>query len=82
MSLNIGGLAALVVFYLAIMVVGIFAAKKKGRHGSNGLETSIVADRNIGTFVGIFTMTGMYNKFKKIRAGTFYWPYSPAELCA
>lgn len=54
---NIGGVVAIVVFYLLILFVGIWAAKKKG-NGSESEEEVMLAGRNIGLFVGIFTMTG------------------------
>lgn len=56
MGLDIGGLVVLIVFYLVILVVGVFAARRYQRDAS--LETSIVANRDINTGVGIFTMTG------------------------
>jgi high affinity choline transporter 7 len=37
--------------------VGIWAAKKKG-NGGESEEEVMLAGRNIGLFVGIFTMTG------------------------
>lgn len=55
--INIGGIVAIVVFYLLILFVGIWAAKKKGS-GSESEEEVMLAGRNIGLFVGIFTMTG------------------------
>lgn len=55
--INIGGIVAIVVFYLLILIVGIWAAKKKG-NGSESEEEVMLAGRNIGLFVGIFTMTG------------------------
>ncbi len=57
--INIGGIVAIVIFYLLILVVGIWAAKKKGS-GSESEEEVMLAGRNIGLFVGIFTMTGTY----------------------
>ncbi len=55
--INIGGIVAIVVFYLLILFVGIWAAKKKG-NGGESEEEVMLAGRNIGLFVGIFTMTG------------------------
>ncbi|KAH3703512.1 high-affinity choline transporter 1-like [Dreissena polymorpha] len=57
MAVNIAGLIVLVVFYLIILIVGVLAARRKGLTGRPTLESSIVADRNISTLVGIFTMT-------------------------
>ena len=56
MGVEVAGLVVLVVFYVVILVVGVFAARRKQRGAS--LETSIVADRDINTLVGVFTMTG------------------------
>lgn len=57
MALNVVGLVAIVIFYLVILFVGIWAAKKKGS-GQADTEEVMLAGRNIGLFVGIFTMTG------------------------
>lgn len=57
MNINIAGIIGIVVFYLLILFVGIWAAKKKG-NGSESEEEVMLAGRNIGLFVGIFTMTG------------------------
>ena len=57
MHINIAGIIGIVVFYLLILIVGIWAAKKKGT-GSETEEEVMLAGRNIGLFVGIFTMTG------------------------
>ena len=58
--MNIAGLVVLVIFYLVILVVGILAARKqKASSGQrDAMESSIVARRDIGTVVGVFTMTG------------------------
>ena len=57
MSLNILGIASIVIFYLLILVVGIWAGRKK-EEGNDSEEEIMLAGRNIGLFVGIFTMTG------------------------
>ncbi|XP_046657306.1 high-affinity choline transporter 1-like [Daphnia pulicaria] len=57
--INIGGIVAIVVFYLLILFVGIWAAKKKG-NGGESEEEVMLAGRNIGLFVGIFTMTATW----------------------
>lgn len=60
MAVNIAGLVVLVVFYLVILVVGVLAARRKKRNGETSqMESSIVADRSINTWVGVFTMTGI-----------------------
>ena len=47
-------------FYVAILLVGIYATrqgKKKRRPSMDLAEDSMVAGRNIGVVVGVFTMT-------------------------
>ena len=63
MAVNIPGLIAVIVFYIIIFLVGILAAKiqaKKNRQQHiRGDEEVMLAGRNLGWFVGCFTMTGM-----------------------
>lgn len=68
MAVNIPGLVAVMVFYIVILVIGIWASRKtkkveKTCSGSKS-EVTIVGGRNINVLVGIFTMTG--------RTFTFY----------
>lgn len=61
MTTNIAGVISVVFFYIIILVVGIWAGKKKKVNPDSELEESeevMLAGRNIGMFVGIFTMTG------------------------
>ena len=55
--INIGGIVSIVVFYLMILAVGMWAAKKQPE-GDDDAEDVMLAGRSIGIFVGIFTMTG------------------------
>jgi len=62
---NIGGLISIILFYLAILGIGLFAAWKRNKHSKeNSTSTEdemnevILAGRTIGMFVGCFTMTG------------------------
>lgn len=57
--MNVVGVISIVFFYCLILSVGLWAGKKK--HTGNSEEEVMLAGRNIGLFVGIFTMTG--NKF-------------------
>lgn len=61
MAFHAEGLVAIVVFYLAILAVGIWAAWKTKNTSSEGdrSEAIIVGGRDIGLLVGGFTMTGM-----------------------
>ncbi|VDK33340.1 unnamed protein product [Anisakis simplex] len=58
------GVIAIIFFYLLILVVGIWAGRKAKNVSSmvEGQQTEevMLAGRNIGTLVGIFTMTGAF----------------------
>ena len=59
MAVNVPGLIAIIVFYLLILLVGLWAARRsRQKHGNVKSEDVMLAGRNIGAFVGIFTMTG------------------------
>lgn len=58
MSVNVGGTVALVVFYIAILAAGLWAARKKT--SDNKTEEMMVAGRSIGPLVGAFTMTATW----------------------
>ena len=61
MAVNVPGLIAVIVFYIIIFLIGILAARKK-KSGDEAVggegEEVMLAGRNIGLFVGTFTMTG------------------------
>lgn len=54
---NVAGVVSIVLFYLLILAVGIWAGRKK-EAGNDSEEEVMLAGRSIGLFVGIFTMTG------------------------
>lgn len=54
---NIAGVISIILFYILILAVGIWAGRKK-ESGNDSEEEVMLAGRNIGMFVGIFTMTG------------------------
>uniref|UniRef100_A0A915B5T7 Uncharacterized protein n=1 Tax=Parascaris univalens TaxID=6257 RepID=A0A915B5T7_PARUN len=58
------GVVAIIFFYLLILIVGIWAGRKAKNVNSmiEGEQTEevMLAGRNIGTIVGIFTMTGTF----------------------
>lgn len=59
MAVHIGGLIAIIVFYLLILLVGIWAGRKAKQSGADAnSENVMLAGRNIGLLVGVFTMTG------------------------
>lgn len=60
MTVNIAGVFSVVIFYILILAVGIWAGRKRNTDGDeNETEEVMLAGRNIGIFVGIFTMTGI-----------------------
>jgi high affinity choline transporter 7 len=60
MSVFIGGLVSIIIFYVLILGVGIWAGRKqKSTEQNPDTEEVMLAGRNIGLIVGIFTMTGI-----------------------
>lgn len=65
MAVNVLGVLGIVIFYIVILVIGIWAARARNRKKQpDDLEDEtkevILAGRSIGMFVGAFTMTGQY----------------------
>jgi len=62
MAVNVPGLVSVIIFYLIILGIGIWAAwiTKKKNDSQEKSETIMVAGRDIGLIVGSFTMTGLY----------------------
>ncbi|KAM6970293.1 high-affinity choline transporter 1-like [Aplochiton taeniatus] len=64
MAVHAEGIVAIIVFYLLILCVGIWAAWKNKNsgvsEGTNRSETIMVGGRDIGLFVGGFTMTATW----------------------
>lgn len=62
MTIHVEGLVAIVLFYVLILFVGIWAAWKNKNSGvgesGDRSESIMVGGRDIGLFVGGFTMTG------------------------
>jgi high affinity choline transporter 7 len=58
----IAGLVSMIVFYLLILSVGIWAGRKqKSTEKNPDTEELMLAGRSIGLIVGIFTMTGKFS---------------------
>jgi high affinity choline transporter 7 len=55
----IGGVISIILFYVLILGVGMWAGRKK-ESGNDSEEEVMLAGRNIGMFVGIFTMTATW----------------------
>ena len=61
MVVHVGGLVSIIIFYVLILMVGIWAGRKqKSTEKSPDTEEIMLAGRNIGLLVGIFTMTATW----------------------
>lgn len=73
MAIHVEGLVAIALFYLLILFVGIWAAWKNKKSGvgdsTDQSESIMVGGRDIGLFVGGFTMTGKFNTTLELRLG-------------
>lgn len=66
MGVYVIGLTGVIVFYVAVLGVGIWAAvvkKKKSRQGQDGM---ILANRGLGPVLGIFTLIGEFYKLNEL----------------
>lgn len=81
MTVNIPGVISVVIFYIIILAVGIWAGRKK-KSDNNELETEevMLAGRNIGIFVGIFTMTGNNMNMITSRSSMKYEPVNTVSI--
>ena len=64
-GINVLGLISVIVFYLAVLAVGLWAGWKQRKErremearGEGDQSVTILAGRNIGPFVGVLTMGG------------------------
>ncbi|XP_065292429.1 high-affinity choline transporter 1-like isoform X2 [Dermacentor albipictus] len=86
MAINIPGLLAIVFFYFLILVVGIWAGRKNDAPRRSTLSMSMgegsnimLAGRNIGLFIGVFTMTGGYLFAVKMRKAGYKTMLDPFQ---
>ena len=56
--MQVGAIVGLAFFYVFILVIGIVASWKKRNVGESNSDRAIVAGRDIGLVVGVFTLTG------------------------
>ena len=56
-GINIWGLVSIIIFYLIVLLIGIYAGWKQ-RKLATDQENVMLAGRNIGLFVGVLTMGG------------------------
>lgn len=78
-GLNVVGLISIIVFYIAVLLVGVWAGwrqrkivKNEGR--TQDQEEVMLAGRNIGLFVGILTMGGNI-EMRPTDSILFFWSF-------
>ena len=57
-GVNWWGLGGVLVFYFAVLFIGIYASWRSKAYKGTDSEDVMLAGRDLGLFVGIFTMTG------------------------
>lgn len=64
MAINLVGISSVGVFYLLVLMVGVYGAWKQKKssagHNSEKPEEIMLAKRNLGIFVGVLTMTATW----------------------
>ncbi|XP_028656273.1 high affinity choline transporter 1-like [Erpetoichthys calabaricus] len=82
MAVHIPGLLAVIVFYVIILITGIWASRKSKREEEKCTgersEVSVVGGRNLSVWVGVFTMTATWIGGGFI-LGTAEMVYNPSE---
>lgn len=70
MAVNVPGLIAIVVFYLLVLGIGIWASykskQKQRKSAATGMEMSLLGSRSINWVVGVFTLTGEHGTVLKM----------------
>ncbi|CAH1244555.1 SLC5A7 [Branchiostoma lanceolatum] len=81
MAVNIPGIIAIVIFYLLILGIGLWAARRGAKKNPDGPESEdvMLAGRDIGLVVGMFTMTGGLFFAKKMRAAGYVTMLDPFQ---
>ncbi|XP_049430226.1 high-affinity choline transporter 1-like isoform X2 [Epinephelus fuscoguttatus] len=83
MAVNVPGLVAVVVFYIVILVIGIWASRKSKKVektcAGTKSEVTIIGGRNISVLVGVFTMTGGLFFAKPMRSKRYVTMLDPFE---
>uniref|UniRef100_A0A0B6ZWB1 Uncharacterized protein n=1 Tax=Arion vulgaris TaxID=1028688 RepID=A0A0B6ZWB1_9EUPU len=60
MSINIPGLVSIIVFYIIILIIGIWASRKSRVATNLSTEDVWLANRSLGVFIGVFTTTATW----------------------
>ncbi|XP_033109809.1 high-affinity choline transporter 1-like isoform X2 [Anneissia japonica] len=78
MAVNWGGLICVVFFYIIILAIGLYASKKT--KGTSSTDEVMLAGRNIGLLLGVFTMTDGLFFAKKMREQDYVTMLDPFQL--
>lgn len=64
MGVYVIGIVGVIVFYVAVLGVGIWAAfvKRKKSQQQHGQNDMILANRRLGPLLGVFTLVGRYDE--------------------
>lgn len=60
MGMYITGVIGVIVFYIAVLGVGIWAAAFKRKKAAQSLDDMMLANRRLGPLLGVFTLIGNY----------------------
>ena len=72
MGINIPGLISIIIFYLVVLLIGIWAGWRQRKSSeTTDQETVMLAGRNIGLFVGVLTMGGNFGACQETKRKTF-----------
>lgn len=80
MSVNIGGIIAVSVFYLIVLAMGIWASWKEKKRGKNTTDSVVLAGRNIGVTLGTLTLIGIH--FQIINSSLHFLLITKCCLCS
>lgn len=60
MGVYVTGVIGVIIFYVAVLGVGIWAAAFKRKKAAQGQDDMILANRRLGPLLGVFTLIGNY----------------------
>jgi len=60
MGVYVTGVIGVIVFYIAVLGVGIWAAAFKRKKAAQGQDDMMLANRRLGPLLGVFTLIGNY----------------------
>lgn len=58
MEIYVAGVAGVIVFYAAVLGVGVWAATVKKNKMQRGQDDMLLANRGLGLFLGVLTLIG------------------------